>query len=170
MTRLGEKIIHPCETLLVTLIFLVFTRGDRREAALSAAESDKAVSDLLQARPGKIHRRDANSVWNPGAAALALRSWFWFVVAALLGVGMLLLLLSIPAGDPYLPVALSLIPAVPSALFVSRQLSHLLAQRALRTGMAGPRNLAWVGRWLSGGAVLVLALALWALWATILVL
>ncbi|MCX5401568.1 hypothetical protein [Streptomyces sp. NBC_00102] len=109
-------------------------------------------------------------MWNPGAAALALRSWFWFVVAALLGVGMLLLLLSIPAGDPYLPVALSLIPAVPSALFVSRQLSHLLAQRALRTGMAGPRTLAWVGRWLSGGAVLVLALALWALWATILVL
>lgn len=170
MTQYRAKTLRACEILLTSSMFFVFARGNRKEAAVAAAESDKAVTGLLQARPGKIHRRDANGVWNPGADALALRSWLWFVIAVLLGVGMLLVLPGVRAGDPYLPIAFSLVPAVPSALFASRQLGHLLAQRALRTGAAEPSTLAWIGHWLSGGAVLILTVALWALWATVLAL
>lgn len=163
-------ILRVFETRLTTWMFLVSERGDRREAATAAAEADEAVADLLRHRPGKIQRRAENGVWSPASDVLAFRSWLWFVIAVLLGVGSLLL---IPGGAPagrYVRIAFSLIPAVPSALFVSRQLSHVLAERALRTGTAEQSTLTWIGRWLNEGTVLVLTVGMWALWMTILVL
>ena len=167
--RNRERILRACETRLATLAFLVFAKGDRKEAAIAAAEADKAVSDLLQARPGKIRQQDACGVWRPASDALALRSWLWFVIAVPLGVGSLLLIPGSTTAEQYVRIALSLVPAVPSALFVSRQLSHMLAQRSLRAEMAGQNVLVWIGRWLSEGAVLVLTVGMWALWVTVLV-
>ncbi|MFI6622579.1 hypothetical protein [Streptomyces sp. NPDC050528] len=164
-------ILRAVETRLTTWTFLVSERGDRREAATAAAEADEAVAGLLRLRPGKIQRKAENGVWSPASDVLAFRSWLWFVIAVLLGVGSLLLIPDggAPAGR-YVRIAFSVVPAVPSALFVSRQLSHVLAERALRTGTAEQSTLTWIGRWLGAGTVLVLTVGMWALWMTILVL
>ncbi|MFJ9249918.1 hypothetical protein [Streptomyces sp. NPDC101776] len=162
-------ILRAFETRLTTWMFLVSERGDRREAAVAAAEADEAVAELLRLRPGRIHRKAANGVWTPASDVLAFRSWLWFVIAVLLGVGSLLLIPGSGATGRYVRIALSLVPAVPSALFASRQLSHLLAERALRVGAVEQNTLVWIGRWLSGGTVLVLTLGMWGLWMTVLV-
>ncbi|MGX1480841.1 UNVERIFIED_CONTAM: hypothetical protein RKD50_009649 [Streptomyces canus] len=164
------RILPSCETRLTTWAFLVSERGDRREAASAAAEADQAVADLLKLRPGTIGRKAENSVWGPASDVLAFRSWLWFVVAVLLAVGSLLLVPEDSTAELYVRIALSLVPAVPSALFASRQLSHILTRRALRAGVAGHSTLVWIRRWLSESAVLVLTLGMWALWMTVLVL
>ncbi|MFF5146706.1 hypothetical protein ACFY6U_44530 [Streptomyces sp. NPDC013157] len=164
------RILRACETRLTTLVFLVSERGDRREAAIAAAETDEAVADLLKLRPGKIRRKDENGVWYPASDVLAFRSWLWFVIAVLIGVGNLLLVPGDSTAEQYARIALSLVAAVPSALFASRQLGHALTRRALRTGMAEQSTLVWIRRWLSESAVLILTLGMWALWMTVLVL
>lgn len=170
VTKSYGRILRACETRLTTWMFLVSERGDRREAATAAAEADEAVAELLRLRPGKIHRKAENGVWSPASDVLAFRSWVWFVIAVLLGVGGLLLIPgSSPAGR-YVGIAASLVTAAPSALFASRQLSHWLAERALRTGAVEQNTLIWIGRWLDGGTVLVLTVGMWALWMTVLVL
>ncbi|WP_329260280.1 hypothetical protein OG223_40955 [Streptomyces sp. NBC_01478] len=163
-------ILRAFETRLTTWMFLVSERGDRREAAAAAAEADEAVAELLRLRPGKIHRKAENGVWSPASDVLAFRSWLWFVIAVLLGVGGLLLIPGGATAGRYVRIAFSLLPALPSALFASRQLSHVLAERALRTGAVEQNTLIWIGRWLSGGTVLVLTAGTWALWMTVLVL
>ena len=168
--RNRQRILRACETRMVTWVFLLFAKGDRQEAATTAAEADKAVAELLQAQPGRIRRHDAHSVWRPTSDALALRSWLWFVVAVLLGVGSLLLPPGDTTAEQSVRIALSLVTAAPSALFVSRQLSHTLVQRALRTGTAERSELVWISRWLGESAVLVLTVGMWALWMTVLVL
>ncbi|MER5908667.1 hypothetical protein ABT150_53395 [Streptomyces mirabilis] len=169
MIKNRERILRASETGLTYLTFLVSAKGNRKEAANAAAEADKAVTDLLQARPGKIRKQDAQGVWCPASDALALRSWLWFLIAVLLGVGSLLLMPSSPTAEQYVRIAISLVPAVPSALFASRQMGHALAERALRTGTAEPSALTWIGRWLSEGAVFVLTVGIWPLWMTVLV-
>ncbi|MDQ0904281.1 hypothetical protein QFZ22_000266 [Streptomyces canus] len=164
------RILPAFETRLTTWAFLVSERGDRREAASAAAKADQAVDNLLKLRPGKIGRKAENGVWGPASDVLAFRSWLWFVVAVLLAVGGLLLVPGDSTTEQYVRIALSLIPAVPSALFASRQLSHILTRRALRTGVAGQNTLVWIGRWLSESAVLILTLGMWGLWMTVLVL
>ncbi|MBK3578259.1 hypothetical protein JHN63_31540 [Streptomyces sp. MBT65] len=170
MIRNHEGILRALETRLTTWVFLVSERGDRREAATAAAEADEAVAELLRLRPGKIHRKAENGVWSPASDVLAFRSWVWFVIAVLLGVGSLLLIPGNATTGRYVRIAASLVIAVPSALFASRQLSHLLAERALRTGAVEHNTLAWIGRWLSGRTVLVLTVGMWPLWMTVLVL
>jgi hypothetical protein len=163
-------ILRACESRLTTWMFLVSERGDRREAATAAAEVDEAVAELLRLRPGKISRKAENGVWSPASDVLAFRSWLWFVIAVLLGVASLLLIPGSGTAGRYVRIASSLVTAVPSALFASRQSSHLLAERALRTGAVEQNTLIWIGRWLSGGTVLVLTVGMWALWMTVLVL
>ncbi|MDT0487240.1 hypothetical protein [Streptomyces doebereineriae] len=164
------RILPAFETRLTTWVFLVSERGDRREASSAAAEADQAVAALLKLGPGKIGRKAENSVWCPASDVLAFRSWLWFVIAVLLGSGSLLLVPGDSTAELYVRIALSLVPAVPSALFASRQLSHILTRRALRTGVAGQNTLVWIRRWLSESAVLILTLGMWALWMTVLVL
>ncbi|WP_367318174.1 hypothetical protein [Streptomyces sp. HUAS ZL42] len=162
-------ILQSCETRLASLVFLIFARGDWKEAATAAAEVDKAVADLLLARPGKIRKKDADGVWGPASDGLALRSWLWFVIAALLAVGTLLLGPSRSDAEWYVRIAMSLVPALPSALFVSREIGHVLTRRALGAGRAGRNRLVWISRWLSPGAVLVLAGGMWVLWMMVFV-
>ncbi|WRZ93015.1 hypothetical protein OHB54_30580 [Streptomyces sp. NBC_01007] len=169
-TDTREEILRVCETRMAALVFLVFARGDRQEAAAAAAEGDRAVTDLLRARPGKIRRKAAQGVWDPAADTLGFRSWLWFVIAALLGVVPALVAPGSTTAERYARIAFSLVVAVPSALFVSRQSGHVLVQRALRAETAGRRSLVWIGRWLGEGAVLVLTLGMWVLWMRILVL
>ncbi|MFK4106701.1 hypothetical protein ACI2L1_42985 [Streptomyces sp. NPDC019531] len=163
-------LLRAVETRLTTWMFLVSERGDRQEAATAAAEADQAVVALLELRPGKIHRKAENGVWCPASDVLAFRSWLWFVVAVLLVVGGLLLVPGDSTAEQSVRIALSLVVAMPSALFASRQLSHILTRRALRTGVAGQSTLIWIRRWLSESAVLILTLGMWALWMTVLVL
>ncbi|MGW1716075.1 hypothetical protein [Streptomyces sp. NPDC002156] len=126
--------------------------------------------DLLRARPGKISKKNANNVWFPASDVLAARSWLWFVIAALLAVGSLLLGPSRSDAEWYVRVVMSLVPVLPSALFASRQISHVLTRRALGAGSAGRNTIVWIGRWLSPGAVLVLSVGMWGLWVTVFVL
>ncbi|WP_369032963.1 hypothetical protein, partial [Streptomyces adonidis] len=72
--------------------------------------------DLLRARPGKISKKNANNVWFPASDVLAARSWLWFVIAALLAVGSLLLGPSRSDAEWYVRVVMSLVPVLPSAL------------------------------------------------------
>uniref|UniRef100_A0AAU2A5J2 Uncharacterized protein n=2 Tax=Streptomyces TaxID=1883 RepID=A0AAU2A5J2_9ACTN len=126
--------------------------------------------DLLRARPGKISKKNANNVWFPASDVLAARSWLWFVIAALLAVGSLLLGPSRSDAEWYVRVVMSLVPVLPSALCVSRQISHVLTRRALGAGSAGRNTIVWIGRWLGPGAVLVLSAGMWAVWMTVFVL
>jgi hypothetical protein len=164
------RTLRACETRLVTLVFLAFTRGDRKEAVSAAADADKAVADLLKARPGQIRRKNANNVWIPASDALDGRSWLWFMITALLAIKILLLGPSRPDAEWYVRVAMSLVPVLPSALSASRQISHVLTRRALAAGSAGRSTIVCIGRWLSPGAVLVLSVGMWGLWMTVFVL
>jgi hypothetical protein len=164
------RTLEACETRLVTLVFLTFARGDWKEAASAAADADKAVADLLKARPGQIRKKNAKNVWIPASDALDGRSWLWFMIAVLLAVGILLLGPRRPDAEWYVRVAISLVPVLPSALFVSRQIGHVLIRRALGAGAAGQNTIVWIGRWLSAGAVLGLTVGMWALWMTVFVL
>jgi hypothetical protein len=170
VTKSSERILRASATRLTTWAYLVLERGNRREAAIAATEADEAVADLLKLQPGKIPRKAENGVWSPASDVLAFRSWLWFVVAVLLAVVSLLLVPGASAAERYVRIALSLVVAVPSALFLSRQLSHILTRRALRTGSAEQRTLLWISRWPSESAVLILTLGMWGLWITVLVL
>ncbi|MET7737760.1 hypothetical protein ABZT02_41665 [Streptomyces sp. NPDC005402] len=170
VTKNHKSMLRSVETRLTTLIFLILARGDRQEAAIAAAEADQAVAELFELRPGKIRRKAENNVWGPASDVLGFRSWLWFVVAALVGVGCLLLGTGDSTAERYVRIALSLVVAVPSALFLSRQLSHILTRRALRTGNAEQRTLLWISRWLGESAVLILTLGMWGIWITVLVL
>ena len=116
-------------------MFLVSEQGDRREAATGAAESVEAVAVLPRPRPGKIQRKAENGVWSPASDVLAFRSWLWFVIAVLLGVGSLLLIPGSATAGRYVRIAFSLVPAAPRALFVSRRGgSHRAALNGRRSG------------------------------------
>ncbi|MFC8429450.1 hypothetical protein [Streptomyces sp. NPDC057253] len=169
-TKNHRGMLGSFETRLTTWVFLVFGHGDRQEAATAAAEADQAVAELLRLRPGKIHRKAENGVWFPASDVLAFRSWMWFVVAALLLVGALLLVPGDATAERFVRIALSLVTAVPSALFASRQVGHVLTRRALGTGVTGPVTLLWIRRWLSNSAVLILTLGMWVVWMSVLVL
>ncbi|MGW1718721.1 hypothetical protein [Streptomyces sp. NPDC002156] len=110
---------------------LAFARGDRREAADAAAESDRAVTRLLGARPGpgKIRTQEAHTVWSPASDALGLRSWLWFTMAVVLGVGGLLITLIGPTTPQYVRCVIAFLPSVPSALFASWQIGHAALER-----------------------------------------
>jgi hypothetical protein len=163
-------VLRAFETRLTTWMFLVSERGNRQEAALAAAEADQAVAALLELQPGKIHRKAENSVWSPASDVLAFRSWLWLVVAALLVVGAVLLGPGDSTAEQVVRIALSLVAAVPSGLFASRQMGHILTRRAQGTGAARQSTLIWIRWWLSGSAVLILTLGMWVLWMTVLVL
>ncbi|MFF3375874.1 hypothetical protein ACFYXF_23340 [Streptomyces sp. NPDC002680] len=135
----------------------------------AAADADQAVADLLRFRPGKISKKYANNVWFPALYVLGFRSWLWFMITALLAVGSILLGPSRSDAEWYVRVAVSLVPVLPSALCVSRQISHVLTRRALGAGSAGRNTIVWIGRWLSPGAVLVLSAGMWAVWMTVFV-
>ncbi|MGC0335195.1 hypothetical protein [Streptomyces sp. SLBN-8D4] len=83
-------VLRAFETRLTTWMFLVSERGDRQEAAIAFA-ADQAVAALLELQPGRIQRKAENGLWCPASDVLAFRSWLWFVVAALLVIGALLL-------------------------------------------------------------------------------
>jgi hypothetical protein len=170
VTKNHRSMLRSVETRLTALIFLVLAHGDRQEAAIAATEADQALAKLLELRPGKIRRKAENNVWGPASDVLGFRSWLWFVVAALVGVGCLLLGTGDSTAERYVRIALSLVIAVPSALFLSRQLGHILTRRALRTGNAEQRTLLWISRWLAESAVLILTLGMWGIWITVLVL
>lgn len=172
MVVTGQRggILRAGENRLARLALLAFAKGDRQEAAEAAAESDRAVTELLGARPGKIRPQEAHSVWSPASDALALRSWLWFTMAVVLGAGGLLITAIGPTAPQYVRYAIAFLPAVPSALFASRQISHVLADRALRAGRAGQSTLLWINRWLGTGAVLALTAGMWGTWTVILVL
>ncbi|WP_158694610.1 hypothetical protein [Streptomyces canus] len=163
-------VLRAFETRLTAWMFLVSERGDRQEAAIAAAEADQAVAALLELRRGRIRRKAENGLWCPASDVLAFRSWLWFVVAALLVIGALLLVQGDSTAEQSVRIAPSPVAAVPSALFASRQLSHLVTRRAVRTGVARQSTLIWIRRWLSQSAVLMLTLGMWALWMTVLVL
>ena len=166
ITRCGDA-LRAVETRLTTWLFLVSERGDRQEAANAAAEAGRAVAALLECRPGKIQRKDENGVWCPASDVLAFLSWLWFVVTVLLVVAGLLVP-GASTGEQWVQSLLSLVFAVPSALFASRQSSHLLTRRALRSGVAARRTLVWIRRGHDDGTVLLLTLGMWALWMTVL--
>lgn len=161
-------VLRAVETRLTTWMFLVSERGDRQEAASAAAEADQAVAALIALRPGKIHRKAENSVWRPASDVLAFRSWLWFVVTALVVVGGLLLVPGTSTARQWAWSLISLVAAVPSALFASRQSSHILTRRALQSGAAVQSTLVWIRRWHSESTVLLLTLGMWALWMTVL--
>jgi hypothetical protein len=164
------RILRACETHLAGLALLTFSKGERKEAADAAAAADRAVTELLRARHGKIRPQEARGVWGPASDALAFRSWLWFTIAVVCGVGGLLITLVGPTAPLYARLVISFLPALPSAMFASRQIGHVLADRALRAGRADRSTLLWINRWLGEGAVLALTAAMWAVWTAILVL
>lgn len=172
VTGQSGRILRACENRLARLALLAFAQGDRQEAADAAAESDRAVTQLLGARPGpgKIRPQEADTVWSPASDALGLRSWLWFTMAVVLGIGALLITVLGPTAPQYVRFVIAFLPSVPSALFASRQIGHAMADRALRAGRADRNTLLWINRWLGTGAVLALTLGMWGVWTVILVL
>ncbi|WP_329321716.1 hypothetical protein [Streptomyces sp. NBC_01262] len=160
-------ILYTCDTWLTFLAFLILSRGDRKEATSTAADADKAVREVLHEKPGKIQKKTENTVWIPAIEALGLRSWLWFVVAAVAGVVELLAVPQSLTHNPFIWILQAFAPAIPSALFVSRQMSHLAARRALQMGTANPGSIRWIARWHSGAAVLALTVSAWGAWMAV---
>jgi hypothetical protein len=160
-------ILHACDTRLTFLAFLILSRGDRKEAESAAADADEAVREVLREKPGKIQKKTENTVWIPALEALGLRSWLWFVLAAVAGVVEVLVVPQSLTRNPFVWILQAFAPAFPSALFVSRQMSHLVARRALQIGAAEPRSIRWIARWHNGAAVLALTVSAWGAWMTV---
>jgi hypothetical protein len=166
VTSKRHRVLHACDTRLTYLAFLIVSKGDRKEAASAAADLDEAVAEVLQGKPKKIQRHAENTVWIPAVEALGVRSWLWFVIAAVFAVASVLAVPRSLTHSPYIWIAQALVPALPSALFLSRQMSHMVTRRVVRTGIAQPSSIRWVGRWHSDAVVLILTLAAWGAWMT----
>jgi hypothetical protein len=160
-------IAHAADTRLTYLAFLVLSKGDRKEAASAAADADKAVSELLREKPGKIQRHTGNTVWIPAVDALGLCSWLWLVVAAVVAVVILLAVPRSLTNNSFVWILQALTPAFPSALFVSRQMSHLVARRTLQAGTAQLTSIRRLVRWQSDAVVLALTVCAWGAWMTV---
>jgi hypothetical protein len=166
MVNIGaSQSLHRCDNRLTYAAFLVISRGDRKEAARTTIDTDKAVLNLLGIKKGgKISNSDRNLIWIPAVDTLGLRSWLWFVIAAVAGS---VDLVAVPRGmsHNWLVWALvALAPALPSALFVSRQVVHVIARRSLRSGTIPASNIRWIRYWHADAAVVALLIATWGIW------
>ncbi|MGW0824109.1 hypothetical protein [Streptomyces sp. NPDC002845] len=151
---------------LLFLVSLAVARGDRSEAETETAAGVRSIDAVLTDRPGGIRRKQENKNWSPALHLIGMFSFGWFLLTAALGVSIVLL---VPVtSSPWVRVSAALLPAVPSALFVSRQICHAIVRRALRNGTASGGLLRCLAFWYGDAMAALLTLVSWVGWAALL--
>jgi hypothetical protein len=166
VTSERRRVAQSLDLRMLFLVNLIPARGDRREAAAETAAGERSIVSVLAAGPGSINKKQENENWYPALYLIALFSCGWFLLAAALGVALVLL---VPGTlPPWVRVPAALLPALPSALFMSRQICHALVRRALRNRTAGRGLLRGLALWYGDGMAALLTLVSWAGWAALL--
>ena len=151
---------------LLFLVSLAVARGDRSEAEAETAAGVRSIDAVLTDRPGSVRRKQENENWSPALYLMGMLSFGWFLLTAVFGVALVLL---IPVtSPPWIRVSAALLPAVPSALFVSRQICHALVRRVLRNGTASRGLLRGLAFWYGDVIAGLLTLVSWVGWAALL--